>query len=223
MEWYRERSERAAWRFLDEISRSIDRISEHPAQFARYESFNRTRSQALLQPRPGDAVGRGPSDRFPLCASGWTASRDSSNTDGSTAKCFKNTSSGLGATSSCRKLKCTRGICRRTLLIRPSQLTLTLQILSAQGKSDNEDPDEQRSQCLMGMAQAWKVPFETTRDSPSTSLPRAANRKRPASGTRLIMTTHSLRPLPPQGCHLFRRPPRAPRAPSQFAARPTPD
>ena len=40
-EWYRQRSPRAAQRFLDEIDRLIQRVAEHPAQFPRYEAGTR--------------------------------------------------------------------------------------------------------------------------------------------------------------------------------------
>lgn len=33
IDWYRARSMRAAWRFLDELSSAIERISKEPAQF----------------------------------------------------------------------------------------------------------------------------------------------------------------------------------------------
>lgn len=38
IDWYRSRSERAAKRFLDELSTAIERISNDPAQFMAVES-----------------------------------------------------------------------------------------------------------------------------------------------------------------------------------------
>jgi plasmid stabilization system protein ParE len=37
IDWYRERSQRAAERFLDEVDHTVRRIEEQPAQFPRYE------------------------------------------------------------------------------------------------------------------------------------------------------------------------------------------
>ena len=37
VDWYRQRSRRAAEMFLDELNRAIERISQYPRQFSAYE------------------------------------------------------------------------------------------------------------------------------------------------------------------------------------------
>jgi plasmid stabilization system protein ParE len=41
IDWYRQRSPRAAQRFLDEIDRLVNRIADHPTQFPSYEAGTR--------------------------------------------------------------------------------------------------------------------------------------------------------------------------------------